>query len=382
MTIAKSAQRIWIASIVALVAGPAAAAPAESAYQQVIARNVVSMVPADGRGGVAVALRIDGRTLLFNYGWADRANERPITADSLFNLASLRKVFEVTLLALAARRGELDLDDPVAKHVVELQQGNDIRRVTLGQLATHTSGLLLPQDDLPWPGERYTLAEFIRTINAWKSARGEEPGKQHRYTHAGFVLLQLALERRFGVPIGALIEREVLHPLGMTSTVLPPNVDGRSVLAPALMRRLVQGYSEHGAPIGVPGDQQSFYDFPGAGQMFSSARDLAVLLAANLGELPIDRTLQAAMQMARQGVFRISPRITQAMAWEVNDFGGPLIVDKPGGLNNSSTYLSLVPNERLAIVILSNRGFQHPYEVARHALLPALARLQLPADAR
>src|SRR5207245_8127869 len=54
------------------------------------------------------------------------------------------------------------LDDPVAKYVVELQQGGDIHKVTLGQLATHTSGLLLPQDHPPWPDWGYTLPEFIR----------------------------------------------------------------------------------------------------------------------------------------------------------------------------------------------------------------------------
>jgi predicted acylesterase/phospholipase RssA len=79
-------------------------------------------------GGVAVALRIKGRSLFFNYGWADHANKRPITTDTLFNLASLRKVFEATLLAQAVRNGNLRLDDPVAKYVVELQQGGDIRQ--------------------------------------------------------------------------------------------------------------------------------------------------------------------------------------------------------------------------------------------------------------
>jgi beta-lactamase class C len=118
---------------------------------------------ADGPGGAAVAVRIAGRTLFFNEGMADQATKRPITSDSLFNLASLGKVFDATLLALAVRQGELSLDDPVDKYVTELQQGADIREVTLGQLATHTSGLLLPQDHPPWPTEGYTLPEFIRS---------------------------------------------------------------------------------------------------------------------------------------------------------------------------------------------------------------------------
>jgi beta-lactamase class C len=366
-----------VALVPALMAGPAEVSRAmtDGEVQRLVTQEIKALLPANGAGGAATAVRIEGRTVFFNYGFADLVDKQPITSDSLFNLASIRKAFEVTLLAQAVTQGELEFDDPVAKYVVELQQGGYIRRVTLGQLATHTSGLLLRTDYPPWPECCYTLPDFIRALNAWTPDRGEEPGKQHIYTHAGFVLLQLALERRFGTPIGDLIYRRVLKPLGMTSTTVPERgANGRGELTPALMRRAVQGYSEDGDPIGGPGDQQGYYAFPGTGQMFSSARDLAVFLAANLGELPVDPVLQEAMQLTQQGVFRISARNTQALAWEVNDFGGPLIVDKPGGLNNSSTYIGTVPSKKLGIVILANRGNQHPYEIARRMILPALAR--------
>jgi hypothetical protein len=83
----------------ALIASPSAATDRDA--ERIVTRQVASIVPPDGAGGVAVALRIEGRSLFFNYGWADRANKRPITTDTLFNLASLRKVFEATLLAQA-----------------------------------------------------------------------------------------------------------------------------------------------------------------------------------------------------------------------------------------------------------------------------------------
>src|SRR5262249_6924630 len=166
---------VTMASIIALLAAPAAGADGQ--VERIVTRHVRSIVPPDCGGGVAVAVRIEGRTLFFNYGWADRANKRPITTDTLFNLASLRKVFETTLLAQAVGNGELRLDDPVAKYVAELDRNGDIGRVTLGQLATHTSGLLLPQDHPPWPDWGYTLPEFIRTLNAWKADKA--PGQQH-----------------------------------------------------------------------------------------------------------------------------------------------------------------------------------------------------------
>ena len=329
---------VTMASIIALVAAPAAGADRQ--IERMVARHVRAIVPPDGAGGVAVALRIEGQTLFFNYGWADRANKRPITTDTLFNLASLRKVFETTLLAQAVGNGELRLDDPVAKYVVELDRDGDIGRVTLGQLATHTSGLLLPQDHPPWPDWGYTLPEFIRTLNAWKADKA--PGHQHLYTHAGYVLLQLALERRYGMPIDELIEQRLLRPLAMTSTVLPLS-------------------------------QESYYHWPGTGQMYSSARDMAVFLAANLGELPVERSLREAMRLAQQDVWTIGPRNRQALAWEVLVGDAPTITEKYGGLNNASAYIGMMPRRRRGIVILGNRGNQYPNEVGRRILLELAA---------
>jgi beta-lactamase class C len=365
------------ALIMAMMAGPMAAprTDADGELKRLVTQEIQELLPANDAGGVAVAIRIAGHTSFFNYGFADLAGRRPVTSDSLFNLASLRKVFETTLLAQAVRRGELELDDRVAKFVTELAQGGDIRRVTLGQLATHTSGLLLPQDHPPWPKEHYTLPEFIRTLNAWHADEDQAPGGQHMYTHAGFVLLQLALERRFGKPIGELIEKRVVQPLGMSSTKLPlRRPDGRAALAPALMSRAVQGYYEDGTPIGEPGDQQGYYDFPGTGQMYSSARDLAIFLAANLGELPGERSLTAAMRFAQRGVFAISLHNTQALAWEINDNAETSILEKNGGLDNSSTYIGMMPSRKLGIVILANRGDQAPAEVGRRILLSLAKR--------
>jgi beta-lactamase class C len=109
--------------------------------ERVVARNVQDMLPDDGHGGVAVALHAGGRILFYNYGKANARLDRPIDADAVFNLASVGKLFATTLLAQAVKRGEMRLDDPVANYVTELRQGGDIRDVTLGEIASHTSGL-------------------------------------------------------------------------------------------------------------------------------------------------------------------------------------------------------------------------------------------------
>jgi beta-lactamase class C len=362
-------------SILLAAPRPGADADMDAKVEQIIVPAMSALVPTDGPGGVSVAVRIQGRTLYFNQGFADQNTKRPITSDSLFNLASVRKPFEATLVAEGVLRGELSLQDPVNKYVRELH-GAYISRVTIGELAAHTSGLLLPTDHPPWPNTSYTLSEFLDMLNAWTPEHGEEPGKQRIYTHAGYVLLQLALERRYGMPIGALIESRILKPLGMGSTLVPERgPDNRAVMSAQFMQRAVQGYSAEGTPIGPPGNQQSYYDFSGTGQMFSSTHDLAVFAAACLNEEEGDVLLQQALQFTQREAFRVDAQYGQAMAWEVNDIKGPTIVDKPGGLNNASAYMGLVPQQKIGIVILSNRGDVHPYDAARTTILPELAKL-------
>lgn len=351
--------------VMALTFGRACAG---SLPEEIVARQIHSIVPSDGAGGVAVVLRLGGRSSFFNYGWADRAMEKPVTTDSLFNLASLRKVFEATLLARSVRVGELGLEDSIAKYISELQGGGDIRRVTLGQLATHTSGLLLPQDHPPWPDWGYTLPAFFRTLNAWKAEK--EPGKEHLYTHAGFILLQLAMERRYGKPIDALMEQRLLQPLQMTSTFLPRGDDSpRGRLSPRDKKRAVQGYGDNSELIDHPGEQRSYYHWSGTGQMFSSPRDMATFLAANLGELPTQPALNEAIALAHRGVVSISERNLQALAWEILTGDEPNIIEKYGGLNNASAYIGMMPSRKLGIVILANRGNVYPNEVGRRIML-------------
>jgi len=251
----------------------ATAARADDAeVERLVRQHVQPMLIA--AGGMAVAVHIEGRTLFFNYGMADVARKEPITSDSLFNLASVTKVFLATLLAQAVKQGEVALEDPVAKYVTELQQGGDIRNVTLGELASHTSGLTrTPQQYEPAHRGPYRLPDFIRYLNSWKADDAHAPGKQEIYSNTGFFLLSLALQRRFDRPIAKLMDARVLTPLGMTSTVMPvPTANGRGRLAGEFRRRAVQGYNFDARPVGEPGNQQGPFNWPGTGQMYSSAR--------------------------------------------------------------------------------------------------------------
>jgi beta-lactamase class C len=375
--------RAFLIAIAIVASTTASRAASDDEIAHIVSEQIRPSLPQDGRAGIAVVLRADDRTLFFNRGLADYGSGRTVTSDTLFNLGSVAKVFDTALLGQAVQQGELALDDPVAKYVTELQQGGDIRRVTFDQLATYTSGFVLPQDHPPWPDDTFTLARFISTLQHWKIDPEHQPGKQSIYSHAGFVLMHLAFERRFGKPFDVLLSERILKPLGLSSTTMPvasadPVANPRGEIPPALAQRAVQGYGEDGAPIGKPGNLQGYYHWLGTGQMYSSARDMAVFLAANLGQLPDHRTLQAGMRLAQQPRFPLHENLYQARAWEVRQGEAPL-VDKYGGLNNSSAFIGMIPNRKLGVVILGNRG-SLPVATAGRAMLLRLAGYPVPKD--
>src|SRR5882724_2301835 len=358
--------------VIATVMGALLAAglmQAQVNVEQIVAQKVQPILPKNGEGGgVAVAVRMNGSTQFFNYGMADDARNRTVTADSIFNLGSVGKVFATTLLAQAVKQGQLSLDDPVAKYVTELQRGGDVRRITLGQLASHSSGLpRVPQQYEHWHRGNYTWPDFVRFLNSWKADPNHEPGQQYLYSNAAMVLLRVALERRFNTRFAALMHQRLTGPLGMTSTALPLPRD--------LLGRAVQGYGPMGQPIGRPGEEGGTFEWPGSGQIYSSSRDMATFLVANLGELSGHAPIQNAMAFAHQGAFTVSQRLTIGLAWQIVSAGNFTIIDKNGGLDNTSTYIGFAPRQKLGVIILVNRGKQHATGIGRQ-ILHALAQNQ------
>jgi beta-lactamase class C len=347
----------------------AGSAHAQVNVEQIVAQKIQPILPKSGEGGgVAVAVRMNGSTQFFNYGMADNAQNRQVTADSIFNLGSVGKVFATTLLAQAVKNGELSLDDPVAKYVTELQRGGDVRRITLRQLASHTSGLPdRPQQYETWHRGRYTWPDFVRFLNSWKAGPNHEPGQQYLYSDAAMVLLRVALERRFNTRFAALMHQRLTGPLGMTATALPLPRD--------LLGRAVQGYNPSGRPAGRPGMEGGTFEWPGSGQIYSSSRDMATLLDANLGELPGHGAIENAMALAQQPVFTASARLKIGLAWQNVSAGNFTIIDENGGLNNTSTYIGFAPQRKIGVVILVNRGRQNATIYGRQ-IIHALAQDQ------
>jgi beta-lactamase class C len=361
--------RTKIFAILIGVLNAAVAVRGQGNVEAIVAQNVRPLLPQNGRGGgVAVAVRMNGKTQFFNYGFANLSRNERVTADSIFNLGSVGKLFATTILAEAVKRGELSLDDPVAKYVTELQRGGDVRRITLAEIASHTSGLPdQPGQYERWHRGRYTWRDFVRFLNAWKADAKHEPGKQYLYSDTGMVLLRIALQRRFNTPFVRLMHQRITGPLAMTSTALPLPRD--------LLDRAVQGYGSQGQAIGNPGMEGGAFDWPGSGQIYSSSRDMATFLAANMNELANHSPMENAMALAQQPVFTVNPHFGQALAWQNVSSGNLTILDKNGGLPNTSTWIGFTPQRHIGAVILCNRGKQPATRIGRQ-LLHALAQDQ------
>ena len=356
-------------AIAAMIPTTAAFAQSDAAIRDVVAQQIQPML--DGPGGVAVAVHVDGRTLFMNFG--DAAPGRPVTSDSLFNLASIGKVFVSTLLAQAVKQGDVALDDPVAKYVTELQRGGDIKRVTLGQLASHTSGLTsTPQRPGTGASTRSPTSSAIST-----------PGRRTRgMSRASSSSIPTPASRCCGSRCSAATtcpSPRSRRRASSNRSAWPrprcrcrgeiPAARSRPRCAAARCRATVRA----GRPVGAPGDEQGSFNWPGTGQIYSSARDMATFLAANLGALPNQRALQAAMAFAQQeGMFSPGPRFTQALGWGIVRNGDLTIVDKNGGMNNTSTYIGMILQRELGVVILANRGGQPATRIGRQ-ILRALA---------
>jgi CubicO group peptidase (beta-lactamase class C family) len=205
----------------------------------------------------------------------------PATEDSLFRVASATKVFTGLLLAGMVERGEMALDDPVAKYLpdgVVIPAGR--RAITLRDLATHRSGLpSMPSDfrDDREYGQRELYAYLA------KCRLQSEPGAQFRYSNLGMALLGVALSRRANLTYEQLLAQRVTTPLGMKSSRIA--VDPKDP-------RLAPGHDVRLRPARF---HPSIETLAGASELVSSARDLAAFLRAALGDSPLQAALQRSM---------------------------------------------------------------------------------------
>jgi CubicO group peptidase (beta-lactamase class C family) len=177
--------------------------------------------------GAVAAVGTDGRTRaewVLGHAEDHDRTQRPMRADTVFDLASLTKVLATApAVLLLAQRGLLALDDRAAAYLPGLDE-----RVRVGDLLTHTSGLP-PHRDLSGAGSR-----LVATVAATPLERA--PGEAVAYSDLGFILLGAVVEQVCGQRLDAFVRDELYAPVGSHATFSPgPDtaatevVDGRAI---------------------------------------------------------------------------------------------------------------------------------------------------------
>jgi CubicO group peptidase (beta-lactamase class C family) len=322
---------------------PPAAAPPDSEIRRILIDRIDTQ--KQGVGIVVGVIEPRGRRVIA-YGRLEKGDKRPLDGDTLFEIGSITKVFTALLAADMAQRGELKLDDPIAKYLppgTKVPERNG-RQITLVDLATHTSALpRMPNNFRPKDPENpyadYTVEALYSFLSSYELPR--DIGVKFEYSNLGFGLLGQGLAHRAGMDYEQLVVTRICDPLHMNST--------RITLSTPLRQRLAAGHSADLVP--VPG-----WDIPtlaGAGALRSSTNDLLNFLAAMMG---YTNNPLAAAQKTTLGISRPTGGafIDSGLGWVIDTRGGGQIIWKNGGTGGYRTFIGYSPQTRIGVVALSN----------------------------
>ncbi len=183
--------------------------------------------------GTAILVSRDSVPVYFGgFGLAELRTRRPITADSLFDLASVSKQFTATAILSLAEANKLRVEDAVSHYLTDYAVSVKGRSVTIADLLHHVSGLADYTSDDDWHGSneafaRLTPETHLRWLNGTRPRRA--PVIKYEYNNSGYVLLALIVERVSGQSYARYLGEHVFGPAGMKQTAV---LDGTRALSP------------------------------------------------------------------------------------------------------------------------------------------------------
>jgi CubicO group peptidase (beta-lactamase class C family) len=300
----------------------------------------------------------------------------PARPDTIFDLASVSKLFTTIVALQQVERGRVDLDEPVARYLPEFAAGGK-ESVRVRMLLTHTSGL--PAFTPLWSSYP-TPAERLAAALATPLAGGATPGGQYVYSDLGLIALGTLVERVTGRPLADLVRTGVTGPLGMRDTGYNPPPERRDRVAATEY----QPYAGRGMVWGEVHDENawSLGGVAGHAGVFSTAGDLAILCQTLLNggwyrgaRVLREETVRAALVNQNASLESRFPESDRGLGFELNKhwYMGPL--GSPvafGHTGFTGTSIVIDPLSHSFVVLLTNRV--HPdrgwgsNNVARRAL--------------
>jgi serine-type D-Ala-D-Ala carboxypeptidase/endopeptidase len=296
----------------------------------------------DRTGACIAAGVIDAGAIATGYYCADASSQRPYDDHTAFEIGSVTKTMTAALLAELIARGEVTLNDPIAKL---LPPGTRVpsfngHEMTIGQIVTHTSGLRgVPANyrpaDINNPYASVTERELLDALAETTLTR--EPGPKWEYSNFAMMVLSYALAKRAGKDYETLLRERLLVPLGMNETYVahrPPQV------------HVAQGHFPNTDSAGP-------WDFPpdmaGVGGVRATLPDMLRYLEGQLG------TRQSAITPAlaqTQGQVASVGGHTMGMNWNLFIRNGHPIVAHEGGTGGYSSYAGFDRTAKRAVVLL------------------------------
>ncbi|MDD3650050.1 serine hydrolase [Immundisolibacter sp.] len=285
---------------------------------------------------------------------AVRPARRPMTADTIFDLASLTKVLATTTAIMQLiEAGRITLDDPLARYWPAFGQGGKAG-ITVRQLLTHSSGLR-PDLDLSrsWSGAAAALALALVEQERPRAA----PGTRVVYSDINFIALGELVRRVSGEPLDVYAARHIFGPLGMRDTGFAPPPAARSRIAPTDVQQGILRWGEVQDPTAY-----RMQGVAGHAGLFGSADDLARFAQMLLGggALHGQRILSAASVLRMTLPQRLPGGERRGLGWDIASpyAGGQDLAFGPesfGHTGYSGTSLWVDLKRGLYLIILTSR---------------------------
>ena len=170
--------------------------------------------------GISVGI-VHGNDVLFaaGFGYADVTKKKPATSRTVYQIASISKIFTATAILQLVEQKRIDLDKPVSLYLSWFKSKKDpkISRITIRQLLTHTGGIARDGRTPYWihdryPSERGLRAEFLNGVTFYK------PNSHFKYSNLGPSVLAALIASVAGASYRTYIHNHILDPLSMEHT--------------------------------------------------------------------------------------------------------------------------------------------------------------------